>query len=186
MQNTTETAGGSPVAWRRGYVHVYTGDGKGKTTAALGLALRAAGAGIRVFIGQFMKGIPYSELNVLARLGGCIDIRQFGRPSYIRGDPSPDDIAAGRRGLADIGRIIAAGHHRLVILDEANIAVHFGIFAAEDLLDIIDAKPAAVELVITGRRADPRIIERADLVTEMREVKHYYERGVPARLGIEN
>lgn len=173
------------IGWSTGYVHVYTGDGKGKTTAAFGLALRAAGAGLRVFIGQFVKGMRYSELDALERFSDCVEVRQYGRGCFIRRTPSGEDIAAARHGLDDARRVFAAGSHRLVILDEVNIATHFGLFSVEELLALIEAKPANVELVITGRRADPRVIERADLVTDMRQVKHYYSRGIQARQGIE-
>jgi cob(I)alamin adenosyltransferase len=176
----------TPTDWQTGRVQVYTGDGKGKTTAALGLALRAAGAGLKVFIAQFMKGMHYSELDALKRLDDCIEIGQFGSGSFISGEPTPEDVARARAGLAAVREVFAAGRHRLVILDEANIATYFGLFAVDDLLDLIDAKPANVELVITGRRADPRVLDRADLVTEVRAVKHYYERGVEARRGIES
>lgn len=170
--------------WRRGYVQVYTGDGKGKTTAALGLALRAAGAGLRVFIGQFVKGMEYSELRALARFPE-IEVRRYGRTCFIDREPEPEDIAAARAGLAEARAETLSGRWDLVILDEANIATHFGLFPVEELLALMIAKPEGVELVITGRRADPAIIAAADLVTEMREVKHYYERGVQSRKGIE-
>lgn len=170
----------------KGYVQLYTGDGKGKTTAAFGLALRAAGAGLRVFIGQFIKGIHYSELDAFERFEDRVTIRQYGQGRFVRGQPTPEDIEAARHGLAEARRIVAAGDHDVVILDEANIAVHFGLFSVDDLLDLIDAKPDHVELVLTGRKADQRLIERADLVTEMRELKHYFRRGVQGRKGIES
>lgn len=170
--------------WERGYVQVYTGDGKGKTTAALGLALRAAGAGLRVFIGQFVKGMEYSELRALARFPE-IEVRRYGRTCFIDREPEPEDIAAARAGLAEARAELLSGRWDVVILDEANIATHFGLFPVEELLALIAAKPEGVELVITGRRADPRVVAAADLVTEMREVKHYYERGVQSRKGIE-
>jgi len=172
-------------AWDRGYVHVYTGDGKGKTTAAFGLALRAAGAGLRTFIGQFVKGMEYSELRALERFDDLIEVRQYGRSCFIEREPEPEDVAAARAGLAEARAEMRSGRWDLVILDEANIATHFKLFPVEELLAVIAEKPTKVELVITGRRADPRVIEAADLVTEMREVKHYYERGVKARRGIE-
>lgn len=171
--------------WCTGYVHVYTGDGKGKTTAAFGLALRAVGAGLKVFIAQFVKGMHYSELEAVKRLGGSVEVRQFGRDRFIRGKPTPEDIAAARHGLEQVRAVFSAGTHRLVVLDEANVAAHFGLFPVEELLDLMDGKPRPVELVLTGRRADPRILERADLVTDMHEVKHYYRQGVAARAGIE-
>jgi cob(I)alamin adenosyltransferase len=175
----------SAAEWQTGYVQVYTGDGKGKTTAALGLALRAAGAGLKVFIAQFIKGRHYSELAAVERLADCVTLRQFGRGCFIRREPAPEDIAAAQRGLDEARDVLAAGHHGLVILDEANVATQLGLFTADELLDLIESKPAHVELVITGRGAHPRVLERADLVTEMREIKHYYTRGVQARRGIE-
>lgn len=171
--------------WERGYVQVYTGDGKGKTTAALGLALRAAGAGLRVFIGQFAKGMKYSELNALERFPE-IEVRRYGRGCFIEREPEPADVEAAQAGLAEARAELASGHWDIVILDEANIATHFELISVEDLLAVIEEKPEGAELVITGRRADPRVIEAADLVTEMREVKHYYADGVPCRKGIES
>jgi cob(I)alamin adenosyltransferase len=171
--------------WKRGYVQVYTGDGKGKTTAALGLALRAAGAGLRVFIAQFVKGMEYSELRALERFD-TVEVRRYGRDCFIHREPEPEDVAAARAGLAEAREELLSGKWEVVILDEANIATHFGLFEVEDLLALIHERPKGVELVITGRRADTRVIEAADLVTEMREVKHYYEQGVPCRKGIEN
>lgn len=173
------------AGWETGYVHVYTGDGKGKTTAALGLAVRAAGAGLKVFIGQFVKGRWYSELAALRRLGRRVTVRQYGRRCFIRGKPTSRDVAAARRGLADVSRVLAAGKHRLVILDEANIAVHYALFSAAELVETIRSRHASVEVVVTGRRAAPELLALADLVTDMREVKHYYRRGVKARTGIE-
>lgn len=173
------------MAWTTGYIHVYTGTGKGKTTAAFGLALRAAGAGLKVFIGQFLKGIPYSENTSLERFSDSITLRQYGRGCFITGQPDAEDIEAAQEGLKEVKRIVASGEYRLVILDEANVATHLGLFSVGDLLDVIEAKPEDVELVITGRDAHPRVIERADLVTDMRDVKHYYNKGVRARRGIE-
>ena len=170
----------------KGYVHVYTGNGKGKTTAAFGLALRAAGAGLRVYIAQFVKGMAYSELDAFSRFSETITIRQFGRDCFIRHEPTRDDMAAARKGLDEVRQVINAGLWDVVVLDEANIAVLFGLFSIAELLALIDEKPESMELVVTGRYAHSRLIERADLVTEMKEVKHYYARGVPARIGIEN
>jgi cob(I)alamin adenosyltransferase len=169
----------------KGYVQVYTGDGKGKTTAALGLAVRAAGAGLRVFIAQFVKGMHYSELETLARLQDRITIRQYGRACFIRNQPEPEDVFAAREGLEAVRRILRGGLHQVVILDEANIAVQYSLFSADELVELVGEKPLDVELVITGRNAHPKVLEAADLVTEMREVKHYYRQGVAARPGIE-
>ena len=175
-----------PVHWTEGRVHVYTGDGKGKTTAALGLALRAAGAGLSVYIAQFVKGLPYSEHATLARLDDCITCAQFGRAGFIHDQPAQADIDAARAGLAEVSGILRRGAHDLVVLDEASIATHFGLFSAEELWQAVAHRAAGVEVVITGRAADPLVLERADLVTEMREVRHYYAgEGLEARAGIE-
>jgi len=171
--------------WERGYIQVYTGDGKGKTTAALGLALRAAGAGARVFIAQFAKGRPTAELAALQRLSDLITIKQYGREHFIVGEPEPEDIHAAQQGLKEAQKVIVSGEYPLVILDEANVAVDLGLFSIETLLAIVEAKPEHVEIVVTGRNAHKRIIERADLVTEMRPIKHYHSRGVEGRTGIE-
>jgi cob(I)alamin adenosyltransferase len=169
----------------KGYVQVYTGDGKGKTTAALGLALRAAGAGFRVYIAQFVKGMRYSELDILDKLSDSIQIKQYGLKCFIYDAPEEEDIRVAREGLKEVREIMHSGSYQMIILDEANIATHFNLFSVEELLDFIKTKPEKVELIITGRRADPRIIEEADLVTEMKEIKHYYQQGVKAREGIE-
>ncbi len=169
----------------KGYIQVYTGDGKGKTTAALGLALRAAGAGLKVYIAQFVKGMRYGENDALSQLEGRIVIKQYGRDCFITKTPEEEDIQAARRGLREAKEIMCSGEYQVVILDEANIATSYNLFSVDDLLDFVNVKPEGVELVITGRNADPRIVERADLVTEMREVKHYYQKGVQARKGIE-
>jgi cob(I)alamin adenosyltransferase len=169
----------------KGYIQVYTGDGKGKTTAGLGLALRAAGAGLKVFIGQFIKQGDYSEINALKRFSDLVTVEQFGLGRFIKGKPAPEDIEMSRHGLEKIKKIFAAGEHHVVILDEANVAVTVGLFSEAELIDLIALKPENTELLITGREASPGIIEKADLVTEMREIKHYYRKGVQARDGIE-
>ncbi|MBW2643534.1 MAG: cob(I)yrinic acid a,c-diamide adenosyltransferase [Deltaproteobacteria bacterium] len=169
----------------KGYIQVYTGNGKGKTTAALGLSIRAAGAGLKVFIAQFIKMGEYSEINALKRFADLITIEQYGLGRFIKGKPSSEDIQAAGKGLERIENIIALGEYHVVILEEANVAVTCGLFSVEDLLKIIDMKPDDLEIVITGRNAMPEIIERADLVTEMKEIKHYYQKGVKARVGIE-
>lgn len=169
----------------KGYVQVYTGDGKGKTTAALGLALRAVGAGLRVFIAQFLKGMKYSELSSLEKVSGQITLRQYGTECFIHGRPGEEDFRLTRLGLKESREAMLSGKYQMVILDEANIAVHFGLLKVEDLVELIAIKPEGLELVITGRYARPEILEKADLVTEMKEIKHYYASGVQAREGIE-
>jgi cob(I)alamin adenosyltransferase len=167
------------------YFHVYTGEGKGKTTAALGLALRAAGAGWKVFIGQFAKGQATSELDALRRFEDRITIRQFGGEELIDPRPKNSDLEQAERGLAECATAISSGRYRLVILDEANVAATMRLLSLQKLLELIDSRPKSVELVLTGRWAPSEILDRADLITEMREVKHYYRKGVPARKGIE-
>ena len=169
----------------KGYVQVYTGDGKGKTTAAFGLALRAAGAGLKVYIAQFVKGMKYSELDAMEKLSDSITIKQYGRDCFIFREPEKEDIQAAREGLQEVKVIMCSGEYQVIILDEANIATYYNLFSVDELLDFIKVKPEGVELIITGRKADPRIMERADLVTEMKEIKHYYQKGVEARSGIE-
>ena len=168
-----------------GKVHVYTGDGKGKTTAALGLSIRAAGAGLRVFIAQFIKADEYSEIKALKRFSDLITVEQFGLGGFIGGNPSSGDIEAAKKGVARVKEIISSGKYDVVVLDEANIAVKYKLFSEQDLLDIIDAKSENIELVITGRDAAPKIMDKADLVTQMKALKHYFQNGVEARVGIE-
>ena len=168
-----------------GKVHVYTGDGKGKTTAALGLSIRAAGAGLRVFIAQFIKADEYSEIKALKRFSDLITIEQFGLGGFIGGNPSAGDIEAAQKGVARVREIISSETYDLVVLDEANIAVNYKLISEQDLLDIIDAKPNNLELVITGRNASSKVMDKADLVTQMKAVKHYFQNGVEARVGIE-
>lgn len=170
--------------WDTGRVQLYTGDGKGKTTAAFGLALRAAGAGLTTFIAQFVKGRHYSELDAFTDMES-ITCRQYGRASFIHGQPDEEDYQAAREGLKQVSEVMKSGEYDLVILDEANIATHLGLFSVDALIEAIEDRAEGVEVIVTGRRADPRIIDLADLVTDMREVKHYYNDGVEARRGIE-
>ena len=169
----------------KGYVQIYTGDGKGKTSAALGLAMRAYGAGLNIFIAQFVKGMKYSEQETFRILSDRLTVKQYGRGCFIKGKPAEEDIKAAQEGLLEVREIMLSGKYQVIILDEANIATFYSLFSVNYLLDLIKEKPDDIELVITGRRADPRIIEAADLVTEMKEVKHYYQNGVNARIGIE-
>ncbi|MBN2279386.1 MAG: cob(I)yrinic acid a,c-diamide adenosyltransferase [Candidatus Marinimicrobia bacterium] len=169
----------------KGYVQVYTGNGKGKTTAAIGLAIRAAGAGKKVYIAQFVKGMRYSEIKALERFDE-ITVEQFGLECFIVKKPKQEDIDAALYGLKKVKEVIVSGQYDIIILDEANIAVFFKLFSVDDLMSIIDLKPDNVELVITGRYAEEKLIQRADLVTEMKEIRHYYQSGVEARPGIES
>lgn len=171
----------------KGQVQVYTGNGKGKTTAALGLALRAVGRGLRVCMVQFIKGGgEYGEHLAAERLAPLLTIHQTGRDCWIFKDKlDPEDIRIARETLELARRALTGGQYDLVILDEINGAAWFGLIGVEDIQELIAARPERTELVLTGRSADPRVIEAADLVTEMVEVKHYYQAGVQARIGIE-
>jgi cob(I)alamin adenosyltransferase len=171
---------------KKGYIQVYTGNGKGKTTAALGLSLRAAGAGLKVFIAQFIKKRRCSEHDIIGeRFSDLITVKQFGEGLILKRTPTQSDTKAAQKGLAEIRQAIESLEYDVVILDEANVAVHYHLLGLEDLLDIMQKKPEGVELVITGRYADEKVIEKADLVTEMREIKHYKEKEIKARRGIE-
>lgn len=169
----------------KGFIQVYTGDGKGKTTAAIGLALRAVGAGKKVYIAQFVKGMEYSEVKALKEFVPRIQIKQYGLDCFINQAPTDADVSAARKGLKEVLAIILSEEYDLIILDEANIAVYFKLFSVEELIAVIKQKPSATEIVVTGRYAAPELLEVADLVTEMKEVKHYYTQGVEAREGIE-
>jgi cob(I)alamin adenosyltransferase len=171
---------------RRGYIHIYTGDGKGKTTAALGLALRAAGAGLRTYFGQFLKGQKYGELKSLKPLAELITIEQFGKDTFIHVDKAtPEDLNMAQDGLYQCQHAMVSGNFDIVVLDEVCVAIHLAVLSLDDVLSFMAQKPSNVELILTGRRAPERLIQEADLVTEMVEVKHYFQRGVSAREGIE-
>jgi cob(I)alamin adenosyltransferase len=175
------------VQLEQGLVQIYTGNGKGKTTAALGLALRAVGRGLRVCMIQFIKGSgQYGEHLAALKLAPLLVIHQTGRDGWIHKDNlDPEDIRIARETLELAGKALTGGEYDLVILDEINGAAWFGLIAVDDILQLIKEKPADVELVLTGRSADERVIAAADLVTEMCEIKHYYQQGVQARMGIE-
>ncbi|MFH1148064.1 MAG: cob(I)yrinic acid a,c-diamide adenosyltransferase [Pseudomonadota bacterium] len=171
----------------RGYIHVYTGNGKGKTTAAFGLALRAAGQGLKVVIIQFLKGkSDTGEVKAASCLSPRLSIHTTGDPGFVpNGQPGEHDGILARNAFDLARRIAMEGSTDLLILDEINVAVAHGLVAEECVLSLMEEKPPLLELVLTGRNATPGVIERADLVTEMREVKHYFKRGVMARHGIE-
>ena len=171
----------------RGYVQIYTGNSKGKTTAALGLAFRAMGRGLKTYIGQFMKGQPYGELAAAKIASPYITIEQYGKNTFIhvQDSPDPDDVRMAREGLVRIRAAMVSGAYDIIVLDEIITAYHFHLVSLEDMLGIIKDKPDNVEIVMTGRYAPQELIEVADLVTEMVEIKHYYKKGVTARDGIE-
>ena len=170
----------------KGYIQVYTGNGKGKTTAAIGLSVRAVGAGKKVFFAQFVKGQIYSEVNAMLQYLPNITIKQYGLDCFIYQKPTQKDIDAARRGFEEVSEIILSGKYEVVVLDEANIAIYYQLFGVEKLIELLKRKPEQTEIIITGRNAPVELIEFADLVTEMKEIKHYYTQGIHARIGIEH
>lgn len=171
----------------KGYIQVYTGNGKGKTTASLGLAVRAAGHGLRTVIIQFMKGwIDYGELRGVEMLFPFVELHQAGRDAFVnRENPDPEDIRLAQEGWDLAKATIREGKADIVVLDEINCAVDFGLLPVSEVLDLLARKPDGMEIVLTGRGAPKELIAIADLVTEMREIKHYYEKGLDARIGVE-
>ena len=165
-------------------IQVYTGNGKGKTTAALGLALRSSGAGFKVYIGQFAKGCCYHEVKALKKIGN-IKLEQFGRSCFIKRSPDKIDLQLAAAGLKRCFEVVKSRKYRLVILDEINIAVKLKLISLSDLLKLIKLAPKSMELVLTGRWAHPQVIKVADLVSQIKDVKHYYVHGLKARRGIE-
>jgi cob(I)alamin adenosyltransferase len=171
---------------RKGYIQVYTGNGKGKTTAAFGLALRAAGAGLKVFIAQFLKKRRSSEHKAFERFEDLITIKQYGTRFLKKGEFTKSDMEATQKGFEEVKNIISSKRYDLLILDEINVAIHYKLLNLVDVIDVLKSKPEGIEVVLTGRYADEKIVEIADLVTEMKEIKHYYKKGVKARKGIEH
>jgi len=165
-------------------IQVYTGNGKGKTTAALGLAIRAAGAGLSVYIGQFAKGRYYSELSIIKKIRG-IKVEQFGRRCFIKGRPQRQDIELALNGLKKSAEAIMGEKYRMIVLDEINIAIKLNLIRLGDVLAVLKACPKHKEIIITGRYAPLEILKAAHLVSEVRDKKHYYRKGVKARRGIE-
>ena len=172
---------------KKGLIQVYTGNGKGKTTAALGLALRAVGHGMKVLMVQFMKGnVQYGELESAKKLSPHLTIKQVGRETFIsKSNPDPKDLQLAQEGFSMAKKAIQNKEYDIVILDEINLAIDYGLIPVKDVLQLIDSKPETIELILTGRNVKREILERADLITEMVDRKHYYDKGVPAREGIE-
>jgi len=200
--------GAAKMSKTKGYIQVYTGDGKGKTTASIGLAIRALGAGKKVLLLQFMKSKSYSEHMILSTLSPALTLETVGKPYFIAeegsiskkeldsykdscvvfpsGSPPKDYVELIAKGIERAKDATKSGDYDLVILDEINCAMHFNLISFETIEELIDNKNEKTELVLTGRCAPPELIAIADLVTEMKEIKHYYKKGVMARKGIEN
>lgn len=172
----------------RGFTQIYTGNGKGKTTAALGQAVRAAGNGFRSYILMLMKEFPYNEVSALSSLKDFITIEQVGKDDYVyrKELPPKEEIDKVKLALESAKQKMLSGDYELVILDEILVATYFGLITANDILPLINEKPFDVELILTGRYCPKELIDSADLVTEMKEVKHYYQQGILARRGIES
>jgi cob(I)alamin adenosyltransferase len=175
----------SPLS--KGYVQIYTGDGKGKTTAALGQALRAAGSGLKSFIVQFMKNCPYGEIYSLSFLSDWISLEQYGNDMFVleRKLPTENDIGAAQKALQQARNAMVSGEYDIVILDEICIALYYNLVNLEEVFHLLSDKPNHVEIILTGRYCPKELLEKADLITEMKEIKHYYQKGVSARKGIE-
>ena len=170
---------------KKGIVMLFTGNGKGKTTASLGAGMRAAGHGARVFMIQFMKGRLYGEIAASASIDG-FTIEQHGRDEFV--DPeSPEkiDVELARKGWNRALEVIESEDPDLLILDEINIAISFGLIDVEEVLKMIINRPEELDIILTGRYAPDELIELADTVTEMKEIKHHYNSGIQMRKGIE-
>jgi cob(I)alamin adenosyltransferase len=172
----------------KGFIQIYTGNGKGKSTAAIGQAVRAAGYGLKTYIAQFMKEYPYNELISLKRLNEWITIEQFAGDDFVfrKELPNKVEMDKARRGLETAKAKMLSGKFDLIILDEILVSIHFGLFNDEEILTFIKIKPEKVELILTGRYCPDKLLEVAYLVTEMKVLKHYYLEGVLARKGIES
>ncbi|HCJ09585.1 MAG TPA: cob(I)yrinic acid a,c-diamide adenosyltransferase [Clostridiales bacterium] len=172
----------------RGLLMVLTGNGKGKTTAAFGQALRAIGHGARVLVIQFMKGSDtYGELKAARKyLDGLLVVEQYGLDRFVDKDnPRPEDLELARRGLERAREVLTGGEFPLVILDEINVALDFGLLPLEEVLEVLSARHPSVDVLLTGRYAPPAIVQEADLVSEVLDIKHHYAQGTPGRRGIE-
>lgn len=170
--------------FKTGLIHVYTGNGKGKTTAAVGLAVRAAGAGLRICIHQFMKKGSYGETKTLKQIGN-IDVKQCGRRCFVRGKPQREDKDCAQKGFAAACRDIFSNKYDMIILDEINVVLSLGLIDTEEFVAVLGKKPSSLELVMTGRHCPAPVLRMAALITEMREIRHPYRQGVKARAGIE-
>ena len=170
------------------YVQIYTGNGKGKTTAAIGQAVRAAGSRFKSLIVMFMKDYPYGEIRALRELGDFVTVEQYGNDKFVfeKRPPGPEDLATARKALERAEEAMLSGKFDIVILDEVCVCTYFGLLTEDDLLPLLDQRPPNVELILTGRYCPQAWLDRADLVSEMTEVKHYYQKGVLSRRGFES
>lgn len=172
----------------KGFIQIYTGNGKGKTTAAIGQAVRAAGAELKTYIAQFMKEYPYSELESLKLLKDFIEIEQFCGDEFVykRQLPDESEIKKASDGLNIAKENMLSGNYDIIILDEVIVAIYFKLLSVNQVIEFIDSKPESIELILTGRYCPDELISKADMVTEMKEIKHYYSKGITSRKGIES
>ena len=169
----------------RGLIMVYTGPGKGKTTAAVGQALRALGHGYRVYMIHFMKGRDYGEFLSLENFSSATVVKA-GRDEFVkRGDPDPVDLELAKRGFAHVSEALKSGKYDIVVMDEINVAMDFGLIPVQDVVKLLKSKPSGIDVILTGRNAPAEIIDVADLASEVKEIKHHYQAGVNSRKGIE-
>jgi cob(I)alamin adenosyltransferase len=169
----------------QGLIQIYTGNGRGKTTAAIGLGIRAVGSGLKVYMIQFMKGRRYSEIDTIEKIPN-FTLVQFGRDEFVSKEhPEQIDIDLAQKGLQHAKDVIMKNNYDLVILDELNVAIDYNLLPLKEVLTLFETKPKKVGLVLTGRYAHPELVRYADLVTEMLEIKHPYHDGIKARKGID-
>ena len=174
---------------KKGYIQIYTGNGKGKTTAAIGQAVRAAGTGLKTYIAQFMKeDFPYSERESLKKLSEFIKLDQFAGDAFVyKGEyPPRDEVDKAEKGIKIVLESMLSGDYDIIILDEVLVSVYFGLLTPDRVMDVLKNKPDGVELILTGRYCQPEFLNLADLVTIMKEEKHYYQKGISVRKGIES
>jgi cob(I)alamin adenosyltransferase len=176
------------MSLKKGYIQIYTGNGKGKTTAAFGQALRAAGSGLKTFIVQFMKNSPYGAIQIFEQIPNWVTFEHYGNDSFVFSNiaAGEKDIYMAQQAFHRARKAMSSGKFDIVIMDEVCVAIFFELLKTQDLLSLLEEKPGSVELILTGRYCPLELIERADLVTEMQEIKHYYQKGVVARKGIES
>ncbi len=176
------------MSLEKGYIQIYTGNGKGKTTAAFGQALRAAGRGLKTFIVEFMKNSPYGEIKIIEQMPNWITLEHYGNDSFVflNKAAGKKDIYMAQTAFHRARKAMSSGNYDIVIMDEVCVAIFFSLLKTQDVLSLLEEKPEPVELILTGRYCPLELVERADLVTEMQEIKHYYQKGVAARKGIES
>ncbi len=177
-----------PHKLNQGFVQIYTGNGKGKSTAAIGQVVRSAGHGLKSFVLMFMKDFPYGEAESLKSMREFITIVQVGKDDYVfrRELPPPEEIENAKWALDDAKQKMLSGNFNLIVLDEVFVAIYFGLITEDEVLSVIKVKPTNVELILTGRYCPQKFYDVADLITEMKEIKHYYQNGILARKGIES